>query len=269
MQNTSATFNATTAATPPHSSSVVNYVWVNDMPFEPGISDDEPECGVPLHYVDMAIANAKLYPDTPFQIWIDLRLLDKSATKLLLEAHLHHSGCKNIKIRDLREIYSYRSSFCFSPLLSDRSVWQRADMARLLVVRECLKEHPDKIAVYADFDVEDVSIETHKFHKALSQHGFIIGACEDGGLENAFFAFQNTGAGPTLLSKIIERADEFLARGDLRRGRNAIFLKFIDAVNEHLYANQMNAGEICLPDMLEQLNYRIPVKEAYIGLSIV
>lgn len=258
-------------------SCIVNYVWINKEVFSPG--ENDPPCGIPLRYVDMAIANAQRYPDTKFQIWIDPRFLEQSRTTGILREHLDASGCKNIEVRDLNDIgiqssngitnYNQSPSFFTD---SEISVWHRVDIARLLVIQQGLEEEPDRVSVYADFDTHDVFLNKGKFDQSIREHGFVLGATTEEAKrewpENGYFAFSNKGPAQTLLSDIMHNVFERTANG-VTLERNDVFNGYLQAVLNHCEKHGISDRRtFLLPDILKPPLYKIPHNPRYEGVSL-
>ena len=171
---------------------IVNYVWINERPFpSPNTEDEEKLCGVPLHYIDRALHNAKRYPHAEFNIWIDMRFVD-SSTKFWLESYIYSSNTQNVKIRDLCDIEEYNTEFDFEES-SDMDIWARVDYARLLVLKNQLEAMPWCQVFYSDFDANDVEILSKHIQKQLNIHGLVIATTECNHIENSFFGFNEYG----------------------------------------------------------------------------
>ncbi len=259
-------FDAATPTPPFRAGCIVNYVWINDRAFRAGTGQDDPQCGVPLEYVDRALANAKRYPDTPFNIWVDFRYLEKSPTRLFLDSHLYCSGCRNIGIRDLNRVEDYNGNPFFAPSAKSQ-IWHRVDLARMIVTKKTLDDHPEKIAVYADFDVEDIRIKSEEFRAIMERFGSVIGGNDRDLIENGYFAFSNDTHGRALLDTILERS---LARAAQVKSesRNFVFMTYWHAIVEHLQDRGAAREEISLAGIQKNPGYKIPQNADYEGVSV-
>lgn len=244
---------------------IVNYVWINEKKFIPGLEADSPQCGIPLHYVDKAIENARRYPAAEFRIWIDTSFLKESATEFLLQSHLLFSGCTNIKIHNLNDLVLYKCNDFFKPD-DPGPLWHRTDMARLIVAEDVIRKNPDKAAVYADFDVEDVRIDDEHFQKAILNHGFAVGCIKEDQVENGYFAFRNMGDGHPILSDIIRQCHLQVSAGS-GRSRNVLFNIYHDHMYHGLADRNIDPQDVWMPFILHALRYKIPPDTAYDGIS--
>ena len=167
---------------------IVNYVWINESPFKP--ETKSPVCGVPLHYIDQALKNAKRYPDTPFILWLDYNFLDPTS-RFIVESHIYYNDCENVKVQDLHAISSYHNSDIFSAKEPTARLFARTDLARLLVIQHGLDNMPNKPYVfYADFDTDDVNIGCPISSYSLRAYGMFYGLTKPNfGFENSFLAF--------------------------------------------------------------------------------
>lgn len=172
---------------------IVNYVWINERPFpSPNTDDEEKLCGIPLHYIDRALHNAKRYPHAEFNIWVDMRFIDDS-TKFWLESYIYNSNTQNVRTYDLCDIKEYRTEFDFEET-SYMDIWARVDYARLLVLKNQLEEISWCQVFYSDFDANDVEILKPPVQKSLSDWGIVIATTKCNPYENSFFGFSEKGA---------------------------------------------------------------------------
>lgn len=214
---------------------ILNYVWCNREPFTPTTGVD---CGVPLHYVDKAIDNAKRYPDTAVNVWLDNDLLDAKSIALT-KAHIEKSGLSNIHLHDLCEIPAFRAERegLFDPhrdvvairglkpeqiTHQHHNVWGRVDLARLLVVDHCLETTRAKDVLYSDFDTDDARLNDPQAQKMLEKYGVVLGCVDhpakDGSpawteVENSYFGFRKSNMDKGLLKDIIDGARDMVAKG--------------------------------------------------------
>ena len=136
---------------------IVNYVWINKVKFpQDNTGDSNKLCGVPLHYLDKTIHNAKRYPHAQFNIWIDWRYLDQSS-RFWVDSYIYSQNCSNINACDLVNIPSYSCEDNFSPNRG-KDIWARVDYARLLVLQHVLNHNRWSQVFYRDFDANDVEI---------------------------------------------------------------------------------------------------------------
>lgn len=246
---------------------IVNYVWINNKPFFAGDRPGDLQCGIPLHYVDKTIENAKKYPDAKFQIWIDANFLKESATEFLLQSHLLFSDCTNIKIRDLNDLALYKDNAFFSPD-ENAPIWHRVDMARLIVTDDTIKKNKDTIAVYADFDVKDVRINSPKFRQAADQYGFVLGGTGEDDIENGYFAFRDMGkGGHPLLSQILCTTYTKINTGS-GKGRSVLFGIYHRALLDETASKGIDIKDISMASILPPTRIIMPNDGRYRGLSI-
>lgn len=256
---------------------VVNYVWINKDRFAP--QEGEPPCGVPLHYVDEAIANARRYPQAQFQVWVDSRFLDKSSTMTIVDDHIRAAGIENLAVRDLSTvgkdkrhgITDYEASPYFS-MDSGVPVWHRVDVARLMVTEHTLQEKPGHIAVYADFDVVDVRLGDKAFMSAVTNHGFVLGSTKEPGKEawpeNGYFAFSGTENARGLLSSIMHNVYEATAQG-VKLERNDVFNAYFKAILDYCEERKIEDRQgLLLTGVLEPTQYVIPHNPRYKDISV-
>ncbi len=246
----------------------INYVWINDKPYQPAAGD--PPCGVPLRYIDQVVSNAERYPDAQFSIWLDPEFLKDSPTLDILQSHIERSGQGNLNIRNLNDLDEYRNSPFYS-VEGAVPVWQRVDMARMIITKHSLENYPDRISVYSDFDVKDVGIGSKKFQESIGRYGFVIGATkgpqQEFNLENGYFAFNASFAGKAFLNNLLQGAYEATGQG-LRDSRNDIFYSYRDTVKAHCKENRISPVSRCLINVLEPCTYQVPRNPQYEGLSI-
>lgn len=171
---------------------IVNYVWINERKFKPDLDDkSSPLCGVPLHYIDRAIHNAKRYPEVKFNIWVDWRFLDQSS-KFFLESHVYFANCSNISVRDLTDIPSYAIECDFAPNV-EKDIWAKVDYARLLVLEYMLNKNPDAQIFYSDFDINDIFANKNEIGYSLKNFGLVLAYVEGYGYENSAIGFSVKG----------------------------------------------------------------------------
>jgi hypothetical protein len=180
--------------------SLVNYVWVSDVPLKPDLTDPYTQlCGVPLHYIDRALQNAEKYPNAKFNLWFDFDFLDET-TRLFIDSTIYFSGFKNITIRNLRDIDDYKNIALFDKEAQYEHPsgyfgkqpyckYARADLARVVVLKHVTDAYPDHAVFYCDFDVEDVSLNNLDIAQKIEEHGMVFGNTEDDAIENGYMAF--------------------------------------------------------------------------------
>jgi hypothetical protein len=151
---------------------VLNYVWINEKT-APEPSHSDALSTVPLHALDNVFQNARLYPDTKINIWVDDMLLNNT-TRFFLTSQMHLSAPDNVQLRNLSEIKKYRewsiTKFgCFPEhFLSD--VYVRSDLSRFLVLQHCMQTENWQTIFYADMDMPDVDLDNVKTQKVLDKH---------------------------------------------------------------------------------------------------
>lgn len=266
-------FNDEAHADRPHnelsSHCIVNYIWINANLFEASHQEKGPICGVPLHYIDLALVNAKRYPDAYFQIWIDPRFLEGSLTVDIVRNHLKSSGCKNVQLRDLGDVPYYSTSPYFATG-TDTPVWHRADIARLMVTEQTLYDYPDCVAIYSDFDVADISLNSERFVQTLDHFGFALGAPKSFNHEcpeNGYFAFTRHFDAKQLLETMLHNAYEATGTGSVQYERNDVFNAYLSAAIDYFKEHGQSMTD-CLLYVTESTHYVIPRNPAYEGISI-
>lgn len=204
--------------------SIINYVWINKDPDTKNAveksslsnfidfflvkdpadleKEDGPLCSVPLRAFDKAFENARRYPNAKFQIWVDYLFLNDSS-RFFLQSHVYMAAPDNVRLCDINDIPSYAARRDIFAPEADYHIWSRVDLARLLVVDHCLKKaQGHELVVYADFDIEDVRLDSLKLKACLEKYGFIFGATRDLYVENSFMAFR-TGEGENFLHSFL------------------------------------------------------------------
>lgn len=246
-------------------SAIVNYTWINDEVFS--VSDDRraPLCGIPLNYIERAIANAQKYPDATFNIWIDRRYLEDTPSEFLLQSFLFASDCPNVKIRDLNEISDYAKADLFDPS-SGVSIWHRADLARILTVRHTLQENPARTSIYADFDIEDIKLNDAKLINSFKKAGLVLGTVTPDcyRFENGFFGFDHRHIDNGFLPHLIEKAHAAVDNYDKR---NAIYGSYVTTLTRYFNATGLSERDHFI-SVLEKCDYKIPHNAAFNGISI-
>jgi len=188
---------------------LVNYVWINEF------KDNDkrvPECSIPLSYIDRAYKNARRYPHAQFKIWVDYRYLDKRSVNCLSE-HYKRYAPGNVILCDLSTIPAYHENSLFHPE-KPRSVWARADLARVIVMHHAVQNEPQPFSIYADFDVEDVRLYEAK--QKMEQYGMALGTAREFNwffssyeiLENSYFAFPKGNQAKANLGDMLSRTLE-------------------------------------------------------------
>lgn len=211
---------------------VLNYVWVNKEPFA---RDDKKSCGVPLHYLDHSIANAKRYSDTQVDVWLDNSLLDQSSIDMAAR-HLAASGASNIHLRNLNDIPSFhdlKSTLldhtrdiaalrAISPeeqTFEHHNIWGRVDLARLLVLQHSLEKSGVHDVIYSDFDATDVFLDDPKAQTNLEKYGMAFGLAPSSTtgkyevIENGYLAFRRDRMDKALFDRILSETKKEVAAG--------------------------------------------------------
>ena len=238
-------------------STCLNYVWINK---EPIITHEDGElCGIPLNRIDRAHQNAKAYPETAFNIWVDYKLLDCS-TRFFIESHDHINSPDNVQLRDLNDIPTYAENAHFSPE-GGTDIWARVDYARLLVLEHCLKTTDVDVAFYSDFDTRDVSIENKEALKSLHKYGVVLGSVikDDGGkgmVENGYFGLCKETGEHFLDSYLLPETEKALM--DNRDGFEALKASIDGWRNERGNGKRPRSRiELAIP-VLFRMGYRMP-----------
>lgn len=162
------------------------------------------------------------------------------------------SGLSRIVFRDLYEIDQYANMSLFreqskSVEFQHDSLWQKSDLARLLVVEHCLERNEADIVFYSDMDIIAPSI-TAEALSIVNKHGLILATSDKGVapdidlyLENQFFGFTKRRA--FLLSKsVIPTVIESMS-GSKDRGYNG-WTGFCNAMESF-----MRKEGLALPDI--------------------
>ena len=237
----------------------LNYVWINKHPFE---SRDNELCGVPLKYLDRAIANANRYPHTKVNIWLDFDLLDASSLFFVAShSYLFGDNSLNITIRNLHEIPKYRKDQVFQPKGEELTdIWARVDYARLLVLRHVLKHDDVTDAFYSDFDVKDTNIQCDHVKACMNKYGLIFGGVKNGQRENGFLGFRSDE--PTdFLERLIKTTRKMAKQGDDGFGVYSNAIRRWEKITraQHYYA---------LNKVLDRCGEVIPNNDLYIETKI-
>jgi len=134
---------------------IVNYLWMNQNPHVPQ--------AIPSNSFFNLQQNAARYPDALFNLWIE----DHQAYKA-------YAIPPNVKIHELRSIPALTN---FPLLSSDKAehIWAKVDMARLLVLQHTLLSDCT-VSLYADFDIEDISLSSKGFQERMNTYGVVVGA---------------------------------------------------------------------------------------------
>lgn len=167
---------------------VLNYIWIGKSYKK---TDPTLLCDVPLHYLDMAFENARKHPDTAVKLWFDLGRLD-AMSQFFVASHIHISAPPNVTVHHLRDIPAYAEDRLFKRRKMkwlERDIWEKVDVARLMVAAHCFDNSKVQQVFYSDFDVADVALDGRRTQLALAKHGMAFGFTEDGDVENSYFAF--------------------------------------------------------------------------------
>jgi hypothetical protein len=163
----------TASAAPLRADRILNYAWLNShMLDDQGLEPGDPLCGVPLHYFDQAYKNARKYPDTEVRIWVDSKYLNE-LSKFFVQSHYNNFAPPNIRLMDLRSIPRYAKNEDLD-VMNMSGVYNRADIARFLILAHTLKSPGIKEAFYADFDVEDVQLDNPVTKSILATRGIAL-----------------------------------------------------------------------------------------------
>lgn len=150
---------------------LVNYLWVDPQPWK-ATGPGDALCGARLSYFDKAYENARRYPETDFILWVDFSRMDDMA-RFWVQSHYAHSAPANMRLQNLWDLPDYRQASIQLPR-QDLSKTRRPDLARLYVMRACLRTAPDKTYImYCDLDTEDARIGCPHSQRILSRHGML------------------------------------------------------------------------------------------------
>lgn len=151
---------------------LLNYVWINDHPPSPDYPSPF-QCSVPLTYLDRAYDNARRYADTAVRIWYDGQFMD-GQSRYFLQSHAYIHAPPNVRLKDLRDIEGYDTAYGFQ--LRDYAwVYERADIARFMVIADGFATTQAERIFYADFDIEDVQLDNACTLSLLDRHGICMG----------------------------------------------------------------------------------------------
>ncbi|MFN3700663.1 MAG: hypothetical protein ACK4VI_03970 [Alphaproteobacteria bacterium] len=259
---------------------VLNYVWINRAPFQPDISNkNAPLCGVPLECVDNVILNAKRYPQTKVMLWLDKSLLDDMSL-FWVSSHIYNAGIKNVQIRDLAEIPSFRDNAVLFDWRRDISklaekkartedekhnIWGRVDLARLLAVRHVLEEGA-QYALYTDFDNQETFLDDPLMTQKLLRNQMVYGLTRDKRkiFENSYFAF---GANILKTGFLNEMIDETIL--DVGKGENGYGAYYVH-INHYTALSFLDYDgfELGFPAVAHPMGYKIPKPKEYQELGI-
>lgn len=126
----------------------INYFWLSDkisgMPFSKTLYFPIPNKG-DAPYFSQAIKMARLNPYHTVTIWYDSEKISPLQEQKLVEA-VAMTNLGNFKVRSIRTLANFPGGF-FS---DDYSIWFRANLVRLIILRAVLEDNPN--AMYLDFD---------------------------------------------------------------------------------------------------------------------
>lgn len=236
---------------------IVNYVWINSRPDQPGRAE---ECSVSLKHLDRAYENARSYPSAQFNVWVDYNFLDERSRKRL-EAHNNQCAPPNVELRDLNDIPAYREAKIFKPGVA-RNIWMRVDLARVIVLDHVLESGEARYALYADFDTPDVRLNEARLR--MDKYGVALGTTgankenEGGAVENGYFGFQRKKDGPKFVRGLL--ASTFRAAAcDKMNGYSA----FRQLSGEWASARKTGWQEMTVHKVLYSMGYTIPDVDCY------
>jgi hypothetical protein len=187
----------------------VNYVWINKTPVQP--DEEGALCGVPLHYLDKAIANARKYPEAQFNIWIDKSLLDPMS-QFFVASHLNIANVPNLRLRSLGEVPAYHAYRIFRQC-NESTIKARVDFARLLVLEHEFETTDAARIFYADFDIEDVKINSQPIRQRMDDLGMVFGATYKLPVENSYMGFTRPNC-ETFLADLLSSSEDAAMKGE-------------------------------------------------------
>lgn len=244
-------------------STVVNYVWVSAQPRSEAPAH-QPH-GLPPDKFAKAYENARAYPDTDFILWVDFSRLN-SFSRLWLENYHRLKAPPNVRLRDLNLLPDYKNA---SDRLSEcaaarRPSTRRPDLARLHVLRECLRTMKDKTyAMYCDLDVEDVRIGCPKSQRILSRHGMVhthvshVSHPDQKNILGVGYMIFRKDVGPDFLDGLIPLAERHVIEGGHSGICGALTLALTDWTDEE--GKDRCFRDIIHPDtLLYPIGYKAP-----------
>lgn len=269
------------ATKPSLSGMSLNYVWINREKFKPAA--EGALCGVPLHVLDKAIQNAAAYPDVKVNLWLDGDLLDE-ASIAMVASHLYIQGAHTIRLRNIRDIKDIRAHRALmdperaiprapNALFHDEqagrhgNIWGRVDLARLLAVRQALREG-DTYAFYADFDIEDVSLNNPRLHRILDRHDMVFGTTsfDTPIFENSYFGFGRFAMAGYTLDRMIAGTACMVDKG--HNGYDPYYQGILNYTYGKNLALQEAPLAVGMPVVTNRMGYRIPRNDLYTDLGI-
>lgn len=159
---------------------LVNYIWIHEKPAHKSLP--RALSLFPLQAIERAIQNANRYKGADFKIWVDKKLSDDSSMFWLGSFVAAHAEHNNIKIENLQDIPAYATDQLFrlpkkwiscESRISRKSVYIRADYARIIVLAHCLKQWPKRnYVLYADMDGLDLKLD--ETTKIMDRYGVAI-----------------------------------------------------------------------------------------------
>ncbi len=196
-------FNRKTAAPP---QDMLNYVWVTMEKPAPGqpAACETAAALPPPRYLENVLRVARAHPDMQVAVWADFAALGR-AHRRQLRRWASGAGPGNLDVRDLGGIAAYRDEPLFQrkPAYYGEDydlLWQKADMARLIVLHHALSAGLAGKAFYSDFDLTD-PFQDGRAQSILARHGLIAATSDRNGqlssryLENQFMGFTRANAG--------------------------------------------------------------------------
>ena len=151
--------------------SLVNYIWVNPIPVN---AEKMSLWGIPSGQLHRALNNVEKYPDTDFNLWLDFKTLDEQVQNSLKENPTPFVF-KNLKIRDLQDISSYRDHELTS---EDAPIAVCSDITRLFVLSHCFQEKDFENYTdifYSDLDCKDIRIQDPELQNIMNIYGLNLG----------------------------------------------------------------------------------------------
>jgi hypothetical protein len=249
---------------------VVNYLWVDAAPWKSSGPGDA-QCGVRLSAIDKAYENARKYPDAQVLMWIDFSRMDAKAQRCV-QQHYADNAPDNVTLKDLSTLADYRQASVALPE-TDHSKTRRPDLARLYVMRDCLRTMPEKTYVmYCDLDVEDVRIGCPKSQRILGRHGMVhtyvtsLNKPEKGKfLGLGYMIFRRDMAGP-FLAELIPTAERHMLKDGHPGICGALTLALIDWQSAGPYRSE---NDVIHPDtLLHPVGYIAPENPVYEALGM-
>lgn len=176
------------------SKSVLAFLWITS---EEDSNDASPQglSVIPVPCLNNAYRIAEETPAVQVQIWLETPPFPETASRPA-------SGLRpvpaNVRFKNLNEIEDYRTGPLFrqaegSLYDGGNLIWQKVDLARLVMLDHILSTQDIDRAFYADLDIADPQVSTPRMKAILQKHGMVFAKNKRHGgeymLENQFMGF--------------------------------------------------------------------------------